>query len=48
MPFTLSVARHLALRRSGWRIEEERLEGYIQAKYVEAEARTSLSDAGWR
>lgn len=56
----VSAAQAYALVRSGelpaiqvggrgqWRIEEERLEGYIRAKYVEAEARTSLSDAGWR
>lgn len=56
----VSAAQAYALVRSGelpaiqvggrgqWRIEEERLEGYIQAKYVEAEARISLSDAGWR
>ena len=56
----VSAAQAYALVRSGelpaiqvggrgqWRIEEERLEGYILAKYVEAEARTSLSDVGWR
>ena len=56
----VSAAQAYALVRSGdlpaiqvggrgqWRIEEERLEGYIRAKYVETEARTSLSDAGWR
>lgn len=56
----VSAAQAYALVRSGelpaiqvggrgqWRIEEERLEGYIHAKYVEAEARVGLSDAGWR